>query len=247
MPGERILILGGTRDARLLASALIAEGFCVITSLAGVTEEPLLPEGEVRRGGFGGPEGLARYLRKEGVAAVADATHPFAARISAHAAEACRAAGLPLMRLERPAWQATPADRWTMADSVAEAALLLPEGSRVLLTTGRKEIEPFLARPDVSGVVRMIEPPPVELPQRWRLLLARPPFSLASERQLMQEHAITRLVTKNAGGASTEAKLEAARELKIPVIMVRRPLKPAVQTFAGAKELAASARRLLSP
>jgi precorrin-6A/cobalt-precorrin-6A reductase len=247
MPGERILILGGTRDARELAASLIAEGFSVITSLAGVTADPLLPQGELRRGGFGGPEGLARYLRREGVAAVADAAHPFAARISVHAAEACRSEALPLFRLERPAWRPSHGDRWTMAESVMPAARLLPEGARVLLTIGRKEIGPFLAREDVSGVARMIEPPPLELPARWRLLLARPPFSVASERQLMQAHAITCLVTKNAGGSATEAKLQAARELEIPVIMVQRPVKPQVQTFAGAAELTAAARRLLSP
>jgi precorrin-6A/cobalt-precorrin-6A reductase len=247
MPGERILILGGTQDARALASLLVAEGFSTVTSLAGVTEEPLLPEGDVRRGGFGGAEGLADYLRREDVAAVADATHPFAARISAHADQACRAAGLPLLRLERPAWQPTAADRWITAGSVAEAALLLPEGARVLLTIGRKEIQPFLAREDVSGIARMIEPPAAELPPRWRLLLARPPFTAASELRLMREHAITCLVTKNAGGSATEAKLQAARELGIPVIMVQRPAKPAVQTFLTAGELAAAASRLLSP
>lgn len=247
MPGKRILILGGTCDARVLASALIAEGFAAVTSLAGVTEQPLLPEGEVRRGGFGGTEGLVGYLKREGVSAVADATHPFAARISAHADLACRAVGLPLMRLERPPWQPTAADRWSMARCIAEAALLVPEGARVLLTIGRKDIQPFLVREDVSGVARMIEPPAVELPPRWRLLLARPPFSRAPELQMMRDHAITCLVTKNAGGSATEAKLVAARDLQIPVIMVQRPLKPAAQSFASAGELAAAAKQLLSP
>ncbi len=247
MRPERILILGGTQDARALASALVDEGFSVITSLAGLTENPVLPRGEVRCGGFGGVQGLADYLRAEGIAAVADATHPFAQRMSEHAVAACRETGLPLLRLERPAWTAEAGDRWTMVASVAEAAAALPVGARVLVTIGRKEIAPFLAREDISGVARMIEPPMVEWPPRWRLLLQRPPFSVAEERRLMEEHAITRLVTKNAGSPATEAKLMAARALGISVLMVQRPVKPAVQTFETPRELAAAARRLLSP
>jgi precorrin-6A/cobalt-precorrin-6A reductase len=123
----------------------------------------------------------------------------------------------------------------------------LPGGSRALVTIGRKEIAPFLAREDISGVARMIEPPEAPLPARWSLLLRRPPFSVAEERQLMEVHAITRIVTKNAGGSATEAKLVAARELGIPVTMVQRPVKPAVQTFDTAEELAAAVRGLLSP
>lgn len=247
MRGERILILGGTGDARELASVLAAEGFSVITSLAGVTENPTLPEGEVRRGGFGGVRGLVDFLRAEGIAAVADATHPFAQRMSVHAEAACRETGLPLLRLERPAWQATAEDCWTLVQTTAEAAAALPGGARALVTIGRKEIAPFMVREDISGVVRMIEPPGMPLPPCWTLLLQRPPFSLAQERRLMQEHAITRLVTKNAGGAATHAKLMAARELGIAVTMVQRPLKPPVQTFDTAGELSAAAKRVLSP
>jgi precorrin-6A/cobalt-precorrin-6A reductase len=247
MRRERILILGGTGEARELAPMLAAQGFSVITSLAGVTENPLLPEGEVRRGGFGGIAGLADYLRREGIAMVADATHPFARQMSVHAEQACREAGLPLLRLERRAWRPEAGDRWTSVSSVAEAATSLPRGSRALVTIGRKEIAAFLAREDISGLARMIEPPDLPLPAGWTLLLQRPPFGLAEERKLMGEHAITRLVTKNSGGAATEAKLVAARELGISVTMVQRPHKPEVQTFETAKELAAAARRLLSP
>jgi precorrin-6A/cobalt-precorrin-6A reductase len=247
MRRERILILGGTGEARELASLLAAEGCSVITSLAGVTENPLLPEGEVRRGGFGGVPGLVDYLNKEGIALVADATHPFAWHMAVHAEAACRETGLPLLRLERPAWRAGAGDRWTAVCSVVEAAASLPGGSRVLVTIGRTEIAPFLAREDISGVARMIESPGSPLPARWTLLLQRPPFTVAQERRLMREHAITRLVTKNAGGAATEAKLVAARELGVPVTMVQRPVKPEVQTFDKAEELAAAATRLLSP
>jgi precorrin-6A/cobalt-precorrin-6A reductase len=247
MRGDRILILGGTGEARELASVLAGQGFSVITSLAGVTENPLLPEGEVRRGGFGGVPGLVEYLSREGIALVADATHPFAQRMPVHAEAACRETGLPLLRLERPVWRPQAGDRWTSVSSVAEAVTSLPGGSRALVTIGRKEIAPFLAREDISGVARMIEPPEAPLPARWSLLLRRPPFSVAEERQLMEVHAITRIVTKNAGGTATEAKLVAARELGIPVTMVQRPVKPAVQTFDTAEELAAAVRGLLSP
>lgn len=247
MQPRPILILGGTREARELAGLLTGEGLPVITSLAGVTENPVLPPGAVRRGGFGGVAGLAHYLDGEGIALVVDATHPFAARISAHAHQACSAAGLPLFRLERPAWRPQAGDRWTCVPSVAEAAAALPPGARVLLTIGRKDVLPFLERGDLGGVARMIERPPEALPQGWTLLLDRPPFSLAPERKLMREHAISCLVTKNAGGAGTEPKLIAARELGIPVIMVERPPKPEAQTFATASQMTAGLRRLVSP
>jgi precorrin-6A/cobalt-precorrin-6A reductase len=187
------------------------------------------------------------YLSREGIALVADATHPFAQRMPVHAEAACRETGLPLLRLERPAWRPQAGDRWTTVSSVAEAASSLPGGSRALVAIGRKEIAPFLARQDISGVARMIEAPETPLPARWTLLLQRPPFTVEAERRLMGEHAITRLVTKNAGGGATEAKLVAARALGIPVTMVQRPLKPAVQTFDKVEELAAAVRGLLSP
>lgn len=247
MRSRRILILGGTGEARALAALLAGEGHAVITSLAGVTENPLLPAGEVRRGGFGGAVGLASYLRQEDIAVVVDATHPFAARMSANAHAACAETGLPLFRLERAAWQAGEGDRWTHVSSMAKAAAMLPTGARVLLTIGRKELAPFLARGGIGGVARMIEPPPRALPPGWLLLLRRPPFSVASEMQLIQEHGVTWLVTKNAGGAETEAKLIAARKLGLPAVMVERPPKPEVQTFAGVEEMASLLCRLLSP
>lgn len=247
MRAERILILGGTREARELAAILTEEGFSVITSLAGVTGNPVLPVGETRRGGFGGATGLLRYLQSERIAAVVDATHPFAAQISAHAHEACGAARLPLIRLERPAWQPVEGDRWTRVFSAAEAAGVLASGARVLLTIGRKEVAPFLLRGDITGIARMIEPPSLALPPGWALLLQRPPFTVAAERQLIRDQAISWLVTKNAGGAETEAKLIAARELGLPVIMMERPAKPEVQAFATPKGLAGELNRLLFP
>jgi precorrin-6A/cobalt-precorrin-6A reductase len=247
MPGDCILILGGTREARELATLLTAEGRSVVTSLAGVTRAPVLPLGEVRTGGFGGTEGLLSYLRHAGIALVVDATHPFAARMSANAHQACAAAGLPLLRLERPPWQPVPGDRWIDAETVAAAAAALPAGTRVLLTIGRKEVAPFFARQDLGGIARMIEETVEPLPPNWSLLLERPPFSVTCERQLLLDNALTWLVTKNAGGGETEAKLVAARELGLPVIMVARPPKPGALTRASAGEIAAEIRRFLSP
>lgn len=247
MPPDIVLILGGTRDARDLAGLLTERNRRVITSLAGVTAEPVLPPGELRRGGFGGADGLAAYLLKEGIAVVVDATHPFAARISAQAHAACQSLGLPLIRLERPAWQPEPDDRWTSATDAAAAAGALPDGARVLLTIGRRQLEPFFERPGLSGIVRCIEPPGAVLPAGWRLLLERPPFSFDSEVDLLRGNGISHLVCKNAGGLPLATKLEAARALAIPVLMIARPEKPQTATAAAAEGLAAAVERLLSP
>ncbi len=247
MRSKRILILGGTRDARELASGLLAEGHAVITSLAGVTENPILPDGEVRTGGFGGTEGLVRYLRAEDISAIMDATHPFAAQMSAQAAEAAHEAGVSLLRLERTAWVERPGDRWTNVSSAAEAIAMLPTGARALVTIGRKGIPAFLARSDISGVARMIEPPQAKMPSSWRLKLERPPFTLEHERELIIHYHVTHLVTKNAGGEDTAAKLEAARQLGIPVIMIQRPPKPAAISFTTTREMITAHRAMLLP
>lgn len=244
---HRVLILGGTREARQLAQELLDRGVDVITSLAGVTEQPVLPPGALRMGGFGGVDGVAEYVAKVAISVVVDATHPFAARISAHAHEACRRTGVPLFRLERPAWVAGPGDDWTALDSIAEAAAALPPGARVLLTIGRKETAPFFGRADLSGVARMIEAPPEDPPPGWRIRRERPPFTPAAERALLSGEAITHLVTKNAGGPATAAKLEAARELGIPVFMIRRPAKPETRSFATPTALARAVEGVLCP
>ncbi|MFN4143494.1 cobalt-precorrin-6A reductase [Aestuariivirga sp.] len=248
MSASRILILGGTREARDLAARLIAEGFDVTSSLAGVTTAPRLPEGSVRRGGFGGVEGLLTYLSGEGIALVIDATHPFATQISAHAHEACRRLGLPLLRLERPAWEPAGDAPWRSVRSAEEAVTVLPAGARALVTIGRKDIAPFLARSDISGVVRMIEMPREEaIPSGWTLLLERPPFSREAEMALMRGHAISHLVSKNSGGGEMAPKIEAAAALGIPVIMIARPGKPQAATLVSAEAVAGAVRRLLLP
>ena len=240
MPNKRILVLGGTSDANVLAKELLKSGFAVVTSLAGVTENPVLPEGEIRVGGFGGEDGLHYYLKAEGFAAVADATHPFATQISRHGFNAAERAGIPYLRLERAAWTPLPADNWISVVNTEGAAEVLPNGARVLLTIGRKEIAGFLAREDLSGVARMIEKPPFEMPSRWVVVLARAPFNVEAERGLLALHKITHLVTKNAGGKLTVSKLIAARGLRIPVVMIERPQKPPAQAFGSAPALVAA-------
>ena len=240
MRNKRILILGGTSDARVLASDLIAAGYETVSSLAGVTEAPVMPKGQARVGGFGGEEGLYAYLKDGNFAALADATHPFAAQISQHGFNAAKRAGLPYLRLEREPWQPAAEDHWIGVPNIAGAVAALPLDSHVMLTIGRKEIAPFLERGDISGVARMIEKSPLELPPKWQLVLARPPFNIENEHKLMVTHRITHLVTKNAGGAQTAAKLLAARGLGLPVIMIARPLKPLAQSFATAATLVAA-------
>lgn len=242
MPGERkrVLILGGTAEARRLAEHLTADGrYDVITSLAGRTTAPETPPGTVRTGGFGGSKGLKNFLQAERINLVADATHPFAATISANAVAACADTQVPCIRLERPPWRAEPGDQWISATGISEAATTIPSGATALVTVGRQEIAPFFMRTDVHVVARMIEPPSVDIPPHAELILARPPFTLAQERALMEEKRIDVLVTKNSGGDATAAKLAAARALTRPVIMIARPPPPDVPSAATADAVAA--------
>lgn len=240
MPTKRVLVLGGTSDANVLAGELVKSGFDVVTSLAGVTENPVVPPGEVRVGGFGGEDGLYDYLKAGGFMALADATHPFAAQISWHGFNAAERAGIPYLRLERAPWTPLPADNWISAANTEAAVAALPHAARVLLTIGRKEIAAFLAREDLGGVARMIEKPLFELPPNWALVLARAPFGVEAERELLAFHRITHLITKNAGGKLTVAKLVAARALRIPVVMIARPQKPPAPAYGSATALVAA-------
>lgn len=227
--GRRILILGGTTEARELAGILVAAGHDVTTSLAGRTDTPRFPEGAVRMGGFGGKEGLAAYLKSSLIEMVVDATHPFAAEISANALAAAADAQVPLIRLERPAWAEPSGAIWIEVGSTLDAVNALPRGARVLLTVGRQDLGDFLAHTSAHFVARMIEVPP-GLPEDWDVIAARGPFTLEGETELMEEHAITHLVTKNSGGAQVEAKLAAATQLSIPIIVIRRPRLPKAET-----------------
>jgi precorrin-6A/cobalt-precorrin-6A reductase len=228
MSATRILILGGTGEAAALARAALArfgDGVEVTTALAGRTRHPGPIPGEVRIGGFGGAAGLAEYLLGQRIDRVIDATHPFAAAISTSARLACDRMRVPRLILARPQWRRHPLDRWIEVDSVEAAAQIVGRvGRRALLTVGAGEVAAFAPATGVRFLVRMIDPPRAPLPLRFcEIVLGRGPFALAEERHLMERHAIDVLVCKASGGAATEAKLVAARELSLPVIMMRRP------------------------
>lgn len=223
----RILILGGTGEARELAATLIAAGIEVLSSLAGRVRDPRLPDGPVRIGGFGGAAGLAAFLRAEGITAVIDATHPFAGGITANAAEAAAAAGMPLLVLRRPAWDLDPA--WATVADIHAAATAVESwpGQAVFLTTGRRDLAAFAADDGHRFLVRTVDPPDGPAPARMTLIMDRGPYTVDAETALMRQHGIGLLVTKNSGGLMTAAKLQAARSLGVGVVVVQRPPLPA--------------------
>lgn len=237
MEKPHVLILGGTGEARELARRLVGQELRVTLSLAGRTASPLPQAGDVRTGGFGGAEGLAAWLRGNHVGALVDATHPFAARISANADAAARQAGVPLVALERPPWTAVAGDRWLSAGSAAEAAALLGEArKRVFLAIGRQELAPFRAFPQHAYLVRSVDPVADDVLPGARFVLDRGPFEQAAERRLLEEHGIEVVVAKNSGGDATYAKIAAAREKRIPVVMIGRPRGPRAGAAAGVDE-----------
>lgn len=225
----KVLVLGGSAEAARLAARLAGDPrYETLSSLAGATRRPAALPGRVVSGGFGGAEGLARFLGTERIARVVDATHPFAARISANAAHACRRAGVPLLRLARPPWRPRAGDRWLeVADAAAAAARLPGLGDRVFLSLGRKRLDAFAGLAETWFLVRLIEAPAAPLPlARHRLVLARGPFRVEDELALMRAHGIEALVSKNSGGEATYAKIEAARRLGLPVLMLQPPPPP---------------------
>ncbi|GAA1586891.1 cobalt-precorrin-6A reductase [Kribbella hippodromi] len=259
----RILLLGGTGEARALAQLLVANGIDVISSLAGRTADARLPVGTVRTGGFGGADGLTEWLRTNPVDAIIDATHPFATQITANATEAAAATGTRHLILRRPGWTPTTGDTWHWAKTHTQAATLLPTlGTRPFLTIGRQNLPTFAPTPHTTTTAGPSHTPPPEhlaptdhLPvvgsklsdrssvaQPWvlarcvdppeprptwcTLLLARGPFTLADELAILREHRIDLLVTKDSGGPATAPKLKAARQLRIPVLIIRRPPLP---------------------
>ena len=228
MTGRHLLILGGTGEATALARGALlrfGDAIAVTTALAGRTRNPGPVPGQVRIGGFGGDAGLAAYLVAGEVDRLIDATHPFAARISHAARLAAERAGVPRLMLRRPPWRRHPLDRWIEVESIEAAARLVARlGRRAWLTTGASSVAAFAPISEVHFIVRLIEPPRGTLPlARYDAVIERGPFTVAQERHLLQRHAIDILVCKASGGAATEAKLIAARERGLPVIMVRRP------------------------
>jgi precorrin-6A/cobalt-precorrin-6A reductase len=219
-----ILVLGGTAEARALAAQLAAHpGLRVTSSLAGRVTNPRLPVGDVRIGGFGGVDGLAAYLRDSGTARVVDATHPFAATISAHAVAACARVGVPLLVLTRPPYPADP--RWHRVADITAAPMAIIRPGPVLLTTGRRDLAAFAHLPH-RCVIRTVDAPDGPLPADRVLITARGPYDLNGETALMVEHGIETLVTKDSGGSMTVAKLAAAAGLGVDVVMVDRPRRP---------------------
>jgi precorrin-6A/cobalt-precorrin-6A reductase len=222
--GRPILVLGGTGEARALADALVGEGHDTILSLAGRTMQPAPSRARVRSGGFGGAAGLAAYLTAENVAACIDATHPFAARMSANALAACTMAGVPRLALVRPEWTPVDGDRWIFVADVAQAARLLPAMARRVFVAFADGLD-ALAGLDLDFVVRRAEPGPVPL-ARARVIVSRGPFVRDAERDLFAAERIDALLAKASGGAAARAKLDAARNLGLPVLLLRRPDAP---------------------
>ena len=234
----RVLLLGGTAEARALAQSLHPR-VDIVSSLAGRVPDPALPVGPVRVGGFGGVDGLRRWLRDERIDAVVDATHPFAATMTAHAAEACAELRLPHLVLARPAW--APGDSIVVESDIKAAETVAQQGySRIFLTTGRSGVKAF-ADSDAWFLIRAVTAPEAALlPRHHQLLLSRGPYRFDDEFALLRKHRIDALVTKNSGGDMTRAKLDAAAAQGIPVVMVERPPLPAGLTNVGTVEEAAA-------
>jgi precorrin-6A/cobalt-precorrin-6A reductase len=238
----RILILGGTAEARALAAALAdRRAFAVTLSLAGRTAAPAPQPVPVISGGFGGADGLARYLRDERIEVLIDATHPYAAAISVNAAQAASSAEVKLLALRRPAWSKVEGDTWIEVDSVEAAVKALGNAPRrVFVALGRNELQPFAAAPQHDYLIRSIDPvdPPLAVPHAT-YIAARGPFTEAEDRALLEGHRIDVIVAKNSGGAATYGKIAAARALRLPVIMLKRPVLPDAESVTTVDEVLA--------
>jgi precorrin-6A/cobalt-precorrin-6A reductase len=222
-PVEKILILGGTKEAVALAAALVAAGHDVTTSLAGRTKEPVPLAGKLRIGGFGGAAGLATWLSENDITRLIDATHPFAKTISANAVLAADLAGVKLEIRTRKPWQQMPGDRWTMVSTLEQAAAILPPNATVLLALGKQYLSAFETRPDCHFIIRMVDPPEFPLPfARHQLLIGKPSSDWKEEAALLASHKVETIVCRNSGGDGAYAKIVAAREMGLPVVMIER-------------------------
>lgn len=235
----RVLILGGTEDANRLAAALAERGIDALYSYAGRTAVPAPQPLAVRKGGFGGAEGLARFLDQHGYTHVIDATHPFAGEMSRNAVAACQSSGVACLALERPEWTETPGDRWIHVPDLEAAAAALPEErSHIFLAIGRQHVSAFASRPQHVYTLRFVDRLEGDPPLAGaRVVVERGPFSISGERDLLRRHGIQWLVTRNAGGVGAHAKLIAARELGVPVIMIARPVLPERRRVATVDEV----------
>jgi len=238
----KILVLGGTAEARALAGKLAeCKTFEVTLSLAGRTAKPRAQGVPTRIGGFGGADGLAAYLRKEQIDALIDATHPYADTISANAARAAAQTGAPLLALRRPAWEMKPGDQWIEVENInAAVAALGAAPRRVFLALGRNEVGAFTNAPQHAYLVRSVDPvdPPLAVPHAI-YLTARGPFSEADDRALLERHRIDVVVAKNSGGAASYGKIAAARALHLPIVMLKRPASPDMEAAETVEEVLA--------
>jgi len=223
----RALILGGTADASLLAAEIARAGIEAVYSYGGRTRSPADQPLPTRIGGFGGVSGLADYIRREGITHVIDATHPFAAEMSRNAVAACAETGTLLIALERAPWDNAPGDNWIEVADVSAAVAALPESpAKVFLAIGRQHIAPFATRPQHAYTLRFVDPPEVPLPFAAEMIVSRGPFTLQSELEMMRARDIAWIVARNSGGDGARAKIDAARTLGLPVIMISRPPLP---------------------
>ena len=220
---KRILILGGIREASQLATKLVDQGNDVTTSLAGRTREPIPVSGKTRIGGFGGVDGMVRYLKENSIELLIDCTHPFATKISENARHAAAATDTPLEVHRRPPWSKQDDDQWTMVGTLDQACETVPAGSRVLLALGSQHISQFEKRNDVFFLVRMVDEPSTPLPfSNHHLLIGKPSTDWLDEKQLLEEFEIDHIICRNSGGTGAYAKIKAARELGLNVIMIER-------------------------
>lgn len=237
-PSIRVLLLGGTTEASRMARLLAGAGMDAIFSYAGRTEAPMAQPLPTRVGGFGGEEGLAAYLRQHAITHVIDATHPFAAQMSRNAIAACARTGVKLLALERPAWAPGPEDDWRGVDTLeAAAAALPPAPGRIFLAIGKRGLAMFAVRPEHFYLLRLVDAPAAPLPlPNAGYVLGRGPFTLENDLALLRGHRISLVVAKNAGGDAAHAKLDAARALRLPVLMIQRPALPAREAVAAPEE-----------
>lgn len=229
-----LLLLAGTRQAREIANALTGEEIPVIASLAGATRDPLIMTVKTRRGGFGGRNEFTRFLTDTGITAILDATHPFAARMTTRSFDVACTLDIPYMQLLRPEWVPENGDRWTMVANENQAAQHIQDGETVFLATGRQTLDRFANLSRCRLICRQIDPPNDPFPfPNGEFLLGRPPFSVADEVTLFKRLGIDWLVVKNAGGEASKTKLTAARQLKIPVIMIEQPAPSGAPTVTN--------------
>ncbi|WKA30304.1 cobalt-precorrin-6A reductase [Bradyrhizobium roseum] len=234
----RVLLLGGTTEASLIGRELATAGIAGVYSYAGRTATPVAQPLRTRVGGFGGVDGLAEYLRHEEITHVIDATHPFAGQISRNAVDACAKTNTPLIAYLREPWVEGPGDKWQRVATLADAAAALPDHpARIFLAIGRQHLAPFAAQPRHFYLLRLVDAP-VALPlPDAEIVLARGPFTIEGDLALLRDHRITHIVARNAGGEGAKAKLDAARMLGLPVIMIDRPGLPARRTAQNVGEI----------